>query len=197
MVVKAKSVPEPSPRSSVPVVAVRPTAPVAEPVTVIASITLAVPKLVVAPAASSALAPAVVIEIVPADGEVDGAGVVQPDTDRTVGRDGEVGDVPGAGGGVEFEAGLGAERGGVDDVDVGDRAAGVAGAAGDAATGPCGSMSRPVTVLPEARSTTSASLSVIVGRLAGMPVCNVTPPTTRLAASPISRWLAFRSTPAV
>ncbi len=50
-----------------PVVAVRPTAPVAEPVTVIASMTLAVPKLVVAPEASRPLAPAVVIEIVPAD----------------------------------------------------------------------------------------------------------------------------------
>ena len=81
VVVRARSVPEPSPRLRVPVVAVRLTAPVDEPVTVIASMTLAVPKLVVAPEASRPLAPAVVIGW-SRRGEVDGAGVGQRHTDR-------------------------------------------------------------------------------------------------------------------
>ena len=34
-------------------------------------------------------------------------------------------------------------------------------------------------------------LSVIVGRAAGLPVCKVTLPKARVAASPINRWLAL------
>jgi hypothetical protein len=57
-------------------------------------------------------------------------------------------------------------------------------------------MPMPVTVLPEARSMTSPPLSLIVGLAAWLPLCNVTVPMARVAASPMNRWLAFRVNPA-
>ena len=197
VVVKAKSVPEPSPRARVPVVAVRPTAPVGEPVTVIASMTLAVPKLVEAPAASSARAPVVVIEIVPAEARLMVPALfnrtpIAPlvETVRS-----EMFQVP--------VVASSSRPGWVPAVPVSTMVTSLIVPPASPLPpampppAPCGSMLRPVTVLPAARSMTSAPLSVIVGRSAGLPVCNVTPPTARLAASPISRWLAFSVNPAV
>ena len=61
---------------------------------------------------------------------------------------------------------------------------------------PWGSMTNPRTVVLSSRSTTSALLSVSVGRLAATAVHSVSAPTTRLAASLVSTWLAFRLMPA-
>jgi hypothetical protein len=50
---------------------------------------------------------------------------------------------------------------------------------------PDGSISMPLTVVPSSRSTTSALVSVSVGRLLESALCSVSDPTVSVAASPI------------
>ena len=202
LVVRLMSATVSSPRAMVPVVLTSDRPPDPELVTVISSKVL-VPRAV--PVRSSALALWVVTEMVPVGCEHHGAGVVEPDADVGGGGvvgvavvDGEVGDVEGAGGGVELETGLGAAGAGVLDEDVVDgAAAGVAGGAGDAAAGALGVDDEPADggVVVEVDD-----VGVVVGqrrpgrRRRRSTGCRT--PTTRLAASLVSTWLALRLMPA-
>jgi hypothetical protein len=56
-------------------------------------------------------------------------------------------------------------------------------------------MLKPRTSVASSRSTTSALLSVIVGRLAASALCSASEPTVSVAASPISFRLALRLIP--
>ena len=186
-------------------VAVRLTPPVPDPVTVMSSMTLPVPKLVVAPVASRALAPVVVMVMVAADGKLTVPALVSatpvPPVVVTVmvpakltvpalvsahtgaagGGDGEVGDVEGAAGGVELDP---AGAAGHDEVVEG--AGDVAGAAFDGfgARPGAGDATGRVTVLP---SSSLTLVEVSDGRRVSLPVYNVAASTTRLTAEPSRR----------